>query len=221
VTGAVIVFHDVGVARAMSVRMSYLAQHDSLTGLPNRMLLNDRLTQAIALARRHRQSLAVLYVDVDHFKHVNDSLGHAIGDRLLQLIARRLVACVRSSDTVSRLGGDEFVVLLSEVACAADAARSADRILAAMSRAQRIDQQDLHVTVSLGIGVYPDDGTDAETLLKKADIALLRAKAHGRGNHQLFDPDIAVREVQGRKRTSRRQDAGYVPNRTDSRKAGG
>ena len=220
VTGAVIVFHDVGVARAMSVRMSYLAQHDSLTGLPNRMLLNDRLTQAIALARRHRKSLAVLYVDVDRFKHINDSLGHAIGDRLLQSIARRLVACVRSSDTVSRLGGDEFVVLLSEVACAADAARSADRILAAMSRAQRIDEQDLHVTVSLGIGVYPDDGTDAETLLKNADMALLRAKAHGRGNHQLFDPDIAVHVVQGRKRTSRRHDVGYVPNRTDSRKAG-
>jgi diguanylate cyclase (GGDEF)-like protein/PAS domain S-box-containing protein len=204
VTGAVIVFHDVGVARAMSIRMSYLAQHDSLTGLPNRMLLNDRLTQAIALARRHRKSLAVLYVDVDRFKQINDSLGHAIGDQLLQSIARRLLTCVRSSDTVSRRGGDEFVVLLSEVACAEDAARSADRIIAAMSRPQRIDQQDLHVTVSVGIGVYPDDGMDAETLLQNADIALLRAKAQGRGNHQLFEPGIGGHTVQGRDQNSNR-----------------
>jgi len=192
VTGAVIVFHDVGVARAMSLRMSYLAQHDALTGLPNRILLNDRLTQAIEMARRHRQSLAVLYLDVDRFKHINDSLGHAVGDRLLQSIARRLVACVRRADTVSRLGGDEFVVLLSEVACAEDALRTADKILAAMAAPQRIDQLDLHVTVSLGIGLYPDDGTDAETLLKNADLALLRAKADGRGNSQLFEPDTEV-----------------------------
>src|SRR5256885_9504406 len=126
VTGAVIVFHDVAVARAMSLRMSYLAQHDFLTELPNRMLLNDRLTQAIASAQRHRTLLAVLFLDVDHFKHINDSLGHAIGDRLLTSIGQRLVACVRRSDTVSRQGGDEFVILLSEVAPAADAAFTAD-----------------------------------------------------------------------------------------------
>ena len=198
VTGAVIVFHDVGVARAMSLRMSHLAQHDPLTGLPNRLLLNDRLNQAIGMARRHRQSLAVLYVDVDRFKHINDSLGHTVGDRLLQSIARRLVACVRSSDTVSRPGGDEFVVLLSEVACAQDALRTADKILAAMAPPQRIDQLDLHVTVSLGIGVYPDDGTDAETLLENADLALLRAKADGRANSQLFEPDLDVLAASGR-----------------------
>ena len=200
VTGAVIVFHDVGVARAMSLKMSHLAQHDPLTGLPNRVLLNDRLNQAIEMARRHRQSLAVLYVDVDRFKLINDSLGHAVGDRLLQSIARRLVACVRSSDTVSRPGGDEFVVLLSEVACADDALRIADKILTAMAPPQRIDQLDLHVTVSLGIGLYPDDGTDAETLLKNADLALLRAKADGRGNSQLFEPDIDVHAAIGEKR---------------------
>jgi diguanylate cyclase (GGDEF)-like protein/PAS domain S-box-containing protein len=187
VTGAVIVFHDVGVARAMSLKMSHLAQHDSLTGLPNRLLVNDRLIQAIASARRHRQLLAVLYVDVDRFKHVNDCLGHAVGDRLLQSIARRLLACVRSTDTVSRLGGDEFVILLSEVACAKDAIRSADKIRAAMARPQRIDHLDMRVTVSLGIAVYPDDGTDAETLLENADLALLRAKAQGRDNIQRSD----------------------------------
>jgi diguanylate cyclase (GGDEF)-like protein/PAS domain S-box-containing protein len=186
VIGAVIVFHDVSVARAMSLRMSYLAQHDFLTELPNRMLLNDRLTQAIASAHRHRISLAVLFVDVDRFKHINDTLGHAIGDRILKSIAQRLVACVRSSDTVSRYGGDEFVVLLSEVAHSDDAASSVHKIFAALSTPHRIEQEELHVTVSVGIGVYPDDGTDAETLLKNADTALLNAKTQGRGNHQFF-----------------------------------
>ncbi len=211
-----IVFHDVGVARAMSLRMSYLAQHDSLTGLPNRVLLNDRLNQAIGMARRHRQSLAVLYVDVDRFKHINDSLGHTVGDRLLQSIARRLVACVRSSDTVSRRGGDEFVVLLSEVACSEDALRTADKILAAMAVPQRIDQLDLHVTVSLGIGVYPDDGTDAETLLENADLALLRAKADGRGNSQLFEPDLDVLAGQRTERGRGACEADHVADRTDT-----
>jgi diguanylate cyclase (GGDEF)-like protein/PAS domain S-box-containing protein len=193
VTGAVIVFHDVSVARTMSIRMSYLAQHDFLTGLPNRMLLNDRLTQAIAAAHRHRKSLAALFLDVDHFKQINDSLGHMIGDQLLHSIAQRLVACVRDSDTVSRQGGDEFVVLLSEVSRAEDAALTANKILAAVRRPHRIGDQDVNVTVSVGIGVYPDDGTDAETLLKNADLALFQAKAQGRSNHQFFEPDRNVR----------------------------
>jgi diguanylate cyclase (GGDEF)-like protein/PAS domain S-box-containing protein len=202
VTGAVIVFHDVSVARTMSIRMSYLAQHDFLTGLPNRMLLNDRLTQAIASAHRHRKSLAVLFLDVDHFKQINDSLGHAMGDQLLHSIAQRLVACVRDSDTVSRHGGDEFVVLLSEVTRAEDAALTANKILAAVSRPHRIGHQDVNVqdvnvTVSVGIGVYPDDGADAGTLLKNADLALFQAKAQGRSNHQFFDPDRNVRATAG------------------------
>jgi diguanylate cyclase (GGDEF)-like protein/PAS domain S-box-containing protein len=195
VTGAVIVFHDVGVARAMSLRMSYLAQHDFLTELPNRLLLNDRLTQAMTLVHRHGKSLAVLFLDVDHFKHINDSLGHAIGDQLLRSIAQRLVTCVRSSDTVSRQGGDEFVVLLSEVTHAQDVAFAADKILAAVSRPHRIGDQDLHITVSVGIGVYPTDGADAETLLKNADLALFHAKANGRSNHQFFGPNMSVRTV--------------------------
>jgi len=186
VTGAVIVFHDVGVARAMSLRMSHLAQHDPLTGLPNRLLLNDRLAQAIESARRHGSALAVLFMDVDHFKRINDSLGHAAGDQVLQSIARRLVGRVRSSDTVSRQGGDEFVVLLTEVACTEDAAFSADKLLAAIAAPHSIGDEDLHVTASVGVAVYPADGPDAETLLRKADLALLQAKAHGRGNHQFF-----------------------------------
>ncbi|TLY77890.1 MAG: GGDEF domain-containing protein [Gammaproteobacteria bacterium] len=135
-------------------------------------------------------------MDVDHFKHINDSLGHAIGDQLLKSIAQRLVTCVRGSDTVSRQGGDEFVILLSEVARAEDAAFTADKILAAVSRPHLIDHQELHVTVSIGIGVYPDDGADAETLLKTADIALFQAKAQGRSNHQFLEPDMEVRALE-------------------------
>jgi diguanylate cyclase (GGDEF)-like protein/PAS domain S-box-containing protein len=193
VTGAVIVFHDVSKARAMSLRMSYLAQHDFLTELPNRMLLNDRLRQSITLAHRHHSSAAVLFADVDHFKRVNDSLGHTIGDLLLQSIARRLVACVRSADTVSRLGGDEFVVLLPEVARGEDAALRGDKILTALSTPHRIEQHDLCVTVSIGISVYPSDGRDAETLLKNADAALFHAKAKGGNRLQVFEPDMVAR----------------------------
>jgi len=186
VIGAVIVFHDVGVARALSLRMSYLAQHDFLTELPNRMLLNDRLMQAIIAARRNAKSLAVLFMDVDRFKQVNDSLGHLVGDQLLQSIARRLVASVRDSDTVSRYGGDEFVVLLSEVAHAGDVVISARKIVAALDQPHRIADTDLRITVSVGISVYADDGTDAETLLKNADMALIHAKTRGLGKYQFF-----------------------------------
>jgi diguanylate cyclase (GGDEF)-like protein/PAS domain S-box-containing protein len=193
VTGAVIVFHDVSKARAMSLRMSYLAQHDFLTELPNRMLLNDRLKQATALAHRHQSLLAVLFVDVDHFKCVNDSFGHAIGDQLLQSVSRRLVACVRSADTVSRLGGDEFVVLLSEVARAEDATLGSDKILTALSAPHHIEHRDLNVTVSIGISVYPGDGRDAETLLKNADAALFHAKAKGGNRRQVFGPHMVAR----------------------------
>jgi len=194
VTGAVIVFRDVGEARAMSLRMSYLAQHDFLTELPNRMLLNDRLQQAIALAQRHHSSVAVLFSDVDNFKHVNDTLGHTIGDRVLQSVARRLVGCVRNADTVSRLGGDEFVILLSEVARSADAVSRADKILTVLGEPHRIEQRDLNVTLSIGISVYPGDGQDAETLLKHADAALFHAKAKGGNKQRLFEPHM-VRAV--------------------------
>src|SRR5882672_2582202 len=190
VTGAVMVFHDVTQAREMSERMSYLAHHDYLTGLPNRLLLDDRLAQAMAAARRLRQQMAVLFVDVERFKHINDSLGHAIGDQLLLSVAGRLVASVRASDTVSRQGGDEFVVLLSSMAHAEDAALSACKILAALGMPHHIEGHDLQITVSMGIGIYPEDGTDAETLVKNADIAMLNAKNNGRNNYQFFKSDM-------------------------------
>jgi diguanylate cyclase (GGDEF)-like protein/PAS domain S-box-containing protein len=196
VTGGVVVFHDVSAARALSARMSHLAQHDSLTDLPNRLLLKDRLTQSLALAQRHRKKLALLYVDVDRFKHINDSLGHGIGDLALQSVAQRLLACVRNSDTVSRHGGDEFVVLLADVTQAEDAIVSVDKILLALSTAHRIEQHDLSITASIGIAIYPDDSTDAETLIRNADIAMLHAKSSGRNSYQFFKPEMNVRALE-------------------------
>ncbi len=195
ITGAVIVFRDVTAARAKSTRLSHLAQHDDLTNLPNRAVLDDRLGQAIASAQRHRQKLAVLFLDVDRFKYINDSLGHDVGDRLLQLVAQRLVACVRSSDTVSRQGGDEFVVLLPEVARAADAAISAEKILLALRSPYVIEQHDLHITVSIGIATYPDAGTAVDELKKSADLAMYHAKDCGRDNYQFFKPNANVRSL--------------------------
>jgi diguanylate cyclase (GGDEF)-like protein/PAS domain S-box-containing protein len=196
VTGAVMVFHDVSMARAMTLKMSYLAQHDGLTALPNRVLLHDRLVEAIALSKRHQRQLAVLFVDIDRFKRINDSLGHGIGDRLLQSVAHRLLECVRSSDTVSRQGGDEFVILLWEERHALDATVTAHKILQALRQPHDIDQHVLHVTASIGIVTYPDDGTDAETLLRNADFAMYHAKECGRDNYQFFKSDMNMRAVE-------------------------
>jgi diguanylate cyclase (GGDEF)-like protein/PAS domain S-box-containing protein len=195
-TGAVIVFRDVSAARAMALQMTHSAHHDFLTGLPNRMLFNDRVNQSIFLAWRHMKKVAVLFLDLDGFKHINDSLGHPIGDKLLQSIAKRLVDCVRVSDTISRQGGDEFVVLLSEMEQSEDAAISARRMLQAVAEAHSIDQHDLHVTASIGVSVYPDDGLDAETLIKNADTAMYQAKENGRQSYQYFKPAMNVRAVE-------------------------
>ena len=195
-TGEVIVFHDVTAARQMTQEITHSAHHDFLTGLPNRMLLNDRISQAIALAPRHNNQVAVLFLDLDGFKHINDSLGHPIGDRLLQSVAERLVGCVRASDTVSRQGGDEFVVLLSEVDRSEDAAISARRMLKTVAESHAIDDQDLHVTTSIGVSIYPDDGLDAETLIKNADTAMYQAKENGRQGFRFFKPAMNVRAVE-------------------------
>jgi diguanylate cyclase (GGDEF)-like protein/PAS domain S-box-containing protein len=196
VTGAVMVFHDVSVAREMAIQMSHLAQHDCLTDLPNRILLMDRLTQAISLARRNSNRLAVLFLDLDGFKHINDSLGHTVGDKVLQSIAARLMGAVRHSDTVSRQGGDEFVVLLSEVKNAGDAAISARKMLASLTVPHSVAQHHLHVTASIGVTTYPEDGEDAETLIKNADTAMYHAKGSGRNNYKFFKKDMNVRAVE-------------------------
>jgi diguanylate cyclase (GGDEF)-like protein/PAS domain S-box-containing protein len=196
VIGAVIVFKDVSEARALSEQAVYLAQHDFVTGLPNRMVLNDRLTHAIAVARRQGHRLAVLFLDLDRFKHVNDSLGHVIGDSLLQAVARRLAESVRSSDTVSRYGGDEFVVLLSEVVDADDAAVGAQKILDAILAPYEIAGHQLHVTGTIGISVYPGDGLDAETLMKGADTAMYHAKENGHNSYRFFEKEMNARAVE-------------------------
>jgi diguanylate cyclase (GGDEF)-like protein len=184
------------VAEQAKLELSHLARHDFLTGLPNRVMLNDRLAQSITFARRHRKQLAVLFLDLDHFKHINDSLGHTIGDKLLQSVAKCLVTCVRSSDTVSRQGGDEFIVLLSEIERASDAALSAAKILSALMAPHEIAEHHLHIAVSIGISIYPDDGTNAETLIQNADIAMYQAKETGRANFVFFKRDMNVRAVE-------------------------
>jgi len=196
VTGVVIVFRDVSSTQTMAVQMAHSANHDFLTGLPNRKLLNDRVSQAIGSARRNMKKVAVLFLDLDGFKHINDSLGHSVGDRLLQSIAKRLVDGVRGTDTVSRQGGDEFVVLLSDVEGLESVATTVTRLLQAGTDPHAIDQHDLHVTTCIGVSIYPDDGLDAETLIKNADTAMYQAKENGRQSYQFFKPAMNVRAVE-------------------------
>lgn len=185
VTGAVIVFRDVGAALETARQMSHLAQHDVLTGLPNRLLLDDRLTEAIALAHRRHTPLGVLFMDIDGFKGLNDSLGHAAGDQLLQSVGTRLGGSLRQSDTVSRYGGDEFVILLSEIAHATHAATVGTKLLDAIAGPYRVGSRDVSVTASLGLSLYPEHGHDASTLIAKADAAMYAAKRAGPGNFRL------------------------------------
>jgi diguanylate cyclase (GGDEF)-like protein/PAS domain S-box-containing protein len=193
VTGAVLVCRDVSAARAVSLQLSHRAAHDLLTDLPNRILLSDRLSQAIASAQRQRHRLAVLFLDLDGFKQINDTLGHEIGDGLLQSVAKRLVESVRRSDTVSRQGGDEFVLLLSRVDAAEDAAASVQKVIKALSTPLDVAGHRLAVTASIGLSMYPDDGQDADTLIRHADVAMYRAKERGRNVYQFYTPDLNIR----------------------------
>lgn len=177
---------DITEQRRAEEQIRHMAQHDALTGLPNRMLLHDRTGQAIAQAQRNRGMLAVLFIDLDRFKTVNDSLGHAIGDRLLKAIAGRLVACMRGSDTIARIGGDEFVVVLGDLDQPEDARHVAQKLLDSLSEPVTIDRHELKVTPSIGICAYPHDGRDVETLMRNADTAMYHAKQMGRNNYQFF-----------------------------------
>jgi diguanylate cyclase (GGDEF)-like protein len=172
------------------------AQLDSLTGLPNRVLLRDRLEHAMARALRHRRRLAVLFIDVDRFKQINDSLGHTIGDALLCSVAQRLRGCVRHSDTVGRFAGDEFVLVLDELSGIDDAALIADKILVAMNAPHAIEGHDLHVTVSMGVSLYPDDGGDAESIIRNADVAMYQVKEAGRNSYAFFSTQMKVQVVE-------------------------
>ncbi|HZQ72103.1 MAG TPA: EAL domain-containing protein [Burkholderiales bacterium] len=167
-------------------RARHLADHDALTGLPNRRLLEDRLTQALALSYRNRQQTAVMFIDLDRFKTINDSLGHSIGDVLLKEIAQRLVKQLRIGDTICRIGGDEFVVVLPEVKRSSDVAQVAQKVIETLSLPVAIEERELTVTPSIGISVFPEDGRDAETLIRNADAAMYHAKEMGRANYQFF-----------------------------------
>ncbi|GAA0501472.1 EAL domain-containing protein [Deinococcus depolymerans] len=188
--GGVIVFHDVSETRAMAVRMSHLAQHDPLTDLPNRVLLQDRIQQALARYRRGGGPFAVVFMDLDHFKYVNDSLGHHVGDELLRAVARRLCELVRETDTVSRQGGDEFVLLLTELRTALEVRAFTDRLEARLAEPYRIGEHVLSTSFSLGIAMCPTDGEDVGTLLRHADVAMYQAKAAGRGRSQFFSQEL-------------------------------
>ena len=167
-------------------RAQHLADHDALTGLPNRRLLEDRLTQALALSQRNRKQTAVMFIDLDRFKPINDSLGHSVGDVLLKEVSQRLVNQLRVGDTICRIGGDEFVVVLPEVKRSSDVAQVAQKVIEQVSQPAVIDERELAVTCSIGIAVYPDDGHDAETLIRNADAAMYHAKELGRANYQFF-----------------------------------
>lgn len=188
VSGAVIVFRDVSLSRAMTHKMAYLAHHDALTDLPNRVLLAERLDQAIRLAHRHGRKLALLFVDLDDFKAINDSLGHVVGDHVLQAVAETLTACVRASDTVCRQGGDEFVILLAEIQTTAGAIRPAEKVLERLSEPLVVDEHVVSVRASIGVSVYPDDGDDTETLLRHADAAMYKARDDASAPQDIHPP---------------------------------
>jgi diguanylate cyclase (GGDEF)-like protein/PAS domain S-box-containing protein len=188
VVGAVVVAHDVTEARDLSAKLARLALHDNLTGLPNRVLLADRLEKALERAQRNGSAVSLLFVDLDRFKPVNDSLGHVVGDRLLQQVATRLQGCVRSSDTVCRYGGDEFIVMLPDIAHPHDAAICADKILASLSAPFSIGEHELNISASVGIAGSQSGATDSTTLMQQADAAMYQVKAEGRKGFRFFSP---------------------------------
>ncbi|MBI3145787.1 MAG: EAL domain-containing protein [Pseudogulbenkiania sp.] len=183
-------FSDISEHKEQEAYIRHMAEYDFLTDLPNRALIHDRLTQAIHAAERQRQQLAVLFLDLDHFKNINDTLGHACGDELLQQVARRLQGAVRSADTVGRNGGDEFVLILPELTTPAEAAQLAQRLLDELQQPFRIAGLPLSITTSIGISLYPDNGRELQDLLMSADLAMYHAKAQGRNRYQFFTPEL-------------------------------
>ncbi|HEY6064856.1 MAG TPA: EAL domain-containing protein, partial [Thermoanaerobaculia bacterium] len=184
---------DITERKRAEEQVKHLAFHDPLTGLPNRLLFNDRLTMALAQAHRGRQKLATLFLDLDRFKVINDSLGHGVGDELLRRVADRLRVCTREEDTVARLGGDEFIVLVPRIADDEDAEIVARKILTAIRLPFAIEDRDYFLTTSMGVSLYPTDGIDTETLIQNADTAMYRAKEQGRDNYQLYSPAMDTR----------------------------
>jgi diguanylate cyclase (GGDEF)-like protein len=178
--------------KAANDQLRSIALYDNLTGLPNRFLLDDRLEQAVFRAGRSDRSFALLFVDLDRFKPVNDSFGHRTGDELLKVVASRLKKCVRKGDTVARAGGDEFIIVLGDIAQAADAATISGKVLGELSRPFHVEGNQLDISCSIGISVFPDDGRDVATLMINADKAMYHAKKTGRSNYQFFAPEMGV-----------------------------
>lgn len=188
--GRVWSFRDITERKQAEERLSYLANFDSLTSLPNRTLFYDRLEQAISRATWHKRSVAILFLDLDHFKMINDTLGHAFGDLLLKLVAERLMHCIREGDTVARLGGDEFVVMLDSLKEPQDAVVVGQKIIESLANPFTLEKRELFITTSMGIALYPSDGHNCEALLKNADTAMYRAKEQGRNHYQLYSPAL-------------------------------
>lgn len=186
------VFSDITSVKKAQEKLDYLAYHDPLTDLPNRLLLNDRLQHAISLAQREQSSLAVMFLDLDRFKNINDSLGHPVGDTLLEGVAQRLKINLRMTDTVARQGGDEFIVLLEDVGTSDNAARMAKKLIDAFQQPFRISERDIFITPSIGITLFPDDGDDATTLIRNADATMYRAKDGGRNQYWFYTEDMTI-----------------------------
>ncbi|HTO88697.1 MAG TPA: EAL domain-containing protein [Thermoanaerobaculia bacterium] len=187
---------DITDRKRAEAQIVYHAYHDPLTELPNRMLFMERLRLQLAQARRQNRKLSIVYLDLDHFKFVNDTLGHSVGDEFLQTVATRLKGLVREIDTVARVGGDEFVILIADVARAEDISVIAQKLLASVGRPLQVEGRALQITASIGVASYPADGEDAETLLRNADTAMYRAKELGRNNFQLCTPELTSRAVE-------------------------
>ncbi len=190
------ILSDITERKKAEALTRHQAEHDFLTDLPNRVLLFDRLSLALVAARRHHSMLAILFLDLDHFKNINDTMGHQVGDLLLQEVARRLIKCVRAVDTVSRQGGDEFVIILADIGDVDHAAHVAASVLHAVTQAYRLDQHTFHVSASIGVSVYPNDGIDIDSLIKNADLAMYHAKESGRNSFQFFNPEMNAQIVE-------------------------
>lgn len=193
IIGVVLVFHDVSEKRSLLQQMFHQSYHDPLTDLPNRIMFNDRLNRALAHAHRNNELATVMFLDLDRFKLVNDMLGHAMGDQLLKEVACRLSKSIRENDTIARFGGDEFTLLLQQINQEEDSAKVAQKILQSLEDPFVLSSHEFHVSASIGIVVYPNDGEDAETLMKHAETAMYRAKDEGRNNYQLFTPSMNAR----------------------------